>query len=56
VTLSGRLETRSDANLLVELTRRLDGVASVNDGLSWEFDNTKVDVATPYGVGPRSNW
>jgi CBS domain-containing protein len=56
VTLRGRLETRSDANLLVELASRLDGVASVHDDLSWEFDNTKVDIATPYGAGPRTNW
>jgi CBS domain-containing protein len=56
VTLRGRLDTRSDANLLVELTSRLDGVASVKDELSWEFDNTRIDVATPYGAGPRTNW
>lgn len=56
VTLRGRLETRSDANLLVELASRLDGVASVREDLSWEFDNTKVDIATPYGAGPRTNW
>ena len=57
LTLRGRMETRSDANLLVELTKRLDGVASVTDELSWEYDNTKLDLAgTPYEVNPRSNW
>jgi hypothetical protein len=51
------METRSDANLLVELTKRLDGVASVTDELSWEYDNTRLDRAgTPYQVNPRSNW
>lgn len=44
VVLSGRLETRSDAQLLAELTRRLDGVASVSDQLSWSYDNTKLEV------------
>jgi CBS domain-containing protein len=47
VSLSGRLETRSDAQLLIELTRRLDGVVSVADGLRWEVDNTKVEMTTP---------
>jgi len=50
VALSGRLETRSDAQLLAELTRRLDGVASVNDQLSWSYDNTKLEAPTPRPV------
>lgn len=47
VVLTGRLETRSDAQLLTELTRRLDGVASVNDQLSWSYDNTKLEMPSP---------
>lgn len=53
VVLSGRLETRSDAQLLLELTRRLDGVASVQDQLTWSYDNTKLEVTTPR---PGNNW
>jgi CBS domain-containing protein len=53
VVLSGRLETRSDAQLLTELTRRLDGVTSVNDQLSWSYDNTKLEMPTPR---PGRNW
>jgi CBS domain-containing protein len=47
VVLSGRLETRSDAQLVAELTNRLDGVASVNDQLSWSYDNTKLETPMP---------
>lgn len=57
VTLEGSLETRTDAELLLELTKRLDGVASVKDSLSWEVDNTKVDVVSPVrGVPHRRSW
>lgn len=56
VVLRGKLETRSDANLLVELTKRLDGVASVADHLDWEVDNTKVEMVGPPVTHPRRNW
>lgn len=54
VVLRGRLETRSDANLLVELTKRLDGVASVGDHVDWEIDNTKVEMTSPPVGFPRA--
>jgi CBS-domain-containing membrane protein len=53
VTLTGRLETRSDAQLLVELARRLDGVVSVADHLTWDIDNTKLEMVSPPMAGPR---
>lgn len=53
VVLSGRLETRSDAALLNELTRRLDGVVSVEDRLGWRLDNTKLQMVPP---PPGRNW
>jgi CBS domain-containing protein len=56
VMLSGQMETRSDANLLVELTRRLDGVTSVGDHLTWEVDNTKLEMVSPPAGYPRHNW
>lgn len=55
VVLRGRLETRSDANLLVELTKRLDGVASVADHLDWDIDNTKVEMVSPPVGYPRAS-
>ena len=47
VVMSGRLETRSDAELLVEFTRRLDGVASVKSNLTFEVDNAKIETMPP---------
>lgn len=51
VRLSGRLGTRTDAQLLVELVKRVDGVASVADELSWEVDNTRQHRLTPPNGG-----
>lgn len=53
VSLSGRLQTKSDAQLLVELTKRLDGVVSVSDSLTWEIDNTRLEMTTP---PPGPSW
>lgn len=55
LVLSGHLETRSDATLLVELAGRLDGVVSVEDHLTWEIDNTKLEMVSP-PPDPRRNW
>jgi CBS domain-containing protein len=46
VELHGHLETKSDAVLLEDLTKRLDGVVSVNSQLTWEIDNTKLEMTT----------
>lgn len=45
--LSGHVETRSDAELLVELAGRLDGVVSVKSTLTWSVDNTKLEMVFP---------
>lgn len=50
VVLTGRLETKSDADLLVSLTERLDGVASAHAELTWELDNTKLDTTSRVSV------
>lgn len=47
VELHGHLETKSDAVLLEDLTGRLDGVVSVNSHLTWEIDNTRLEMTTP---------
>lgn len=55
--LTGNMETKSDAQLLVELTKRLDGVASVDDRLTWEIDNTKLEmIGAPRPTYPSGNW
>ncbi len=56
VSLQGRLETKSDASLLVELTKRLDGVTSVHDHLDFEVDNTKLEMVSPPMGYARGNW
>jgi CBS-domain-containing membrane protein len=56
IVLVGQMETKSDASLLVELTRRLDGVVSVKDKLTWEIDNTNLEMVSPPPLYPRGNW
>lgn len=57
VTLDGTLETKSEKGLLLELTKRLDGVVSVEDCLGWEIDNTKLEVVGPLrDIGRRRTW
>jgi CBS domain-containing protein len=56
VVLSGKLDNRSDATLLAELTRRVDGVVSVTNHLQWDFDDTKADFSSPPPEVPRPNW
>lgn len=48
VVLEGRLETKSDADLLEDLAGRLDGVISVQSRLTWEVDNTRLETAHRY--------
>jgi CBS domain-containing protein len=57
VVLEGQLETKSDAVLLEDLAGRLDGVVSVKSRLTWEVDNTKLEmVSPPPGMPPHGNW
>lgn len=56
VVLSGHLEFYSDAALLVELTRRVDGVISVADRLTYDVDNRKVEIPSPPAEPPRRDW
>jgi CBS domain-containing protein len=57
VTLRGRLETRSDAELLAELTSRVDGVMSVANHLEFEVDNLKLDMTSlSPSIGAPRNW
>ena len=54
VSLSGTLETQTDAELLVELARRLDGVVSVQDRLTWSVGNSGLEMMPP--VPSRRGW
>lgn len=53
VTLTGRLERRSDITIAVNTTRRVDGVVAVVDQLSYRIDDTHmrpVEQAALHGV------
>jgi CBS domain-containing protein len=49
VTLTGQVETRSLALLVVQLTRGVAGVVDVVDQLRFEFDDTAVARSRAYG-------
>ncbi|WP_406723819.1 CBS domain-containing protein [Streptomyces sp. GD-15H] len=57
VTLTGRLERRSDASVAVGVTGRLDGVVAVVDQLSYRIDDTRMRPAGQAAVhGVADNW
>jgi CBS domain-containing protein len=47
VTLTGRLENRTEAHLLEELTRRITGVVSVHSSVEFEVDDERMGKAYP---------
>lgn len=47
VTLSGRLENRTEAHLLEELSRRISGVVKVDSHLEFEVDDERVGKRYP---------
>ena len=48
VILQGELPTRSEARMLEELSRRLDGVVAVDSNVTWKIDDSKLQG----GVAP----
>jgi CBS domain-containing protein len=46
-SISGEVPRRSDARILEELTRRLDGIVHVETDLTWELDDTRTDRPRP---------
>lgn len=51
VTLSGRVERRSDAEILVRLAADIDGVVAVVDRLMFRWDDTNVRPAPMFAAG-----
>lgn len=47
VSLSGTLENRTEAHLLEELTRRIDGVIRVESALTFEIDDQRIEKMYP---------
>lgn len=52
VTLIGRTDRHSTAQLAVKLTQAVPGVVEVSDRLGFEFDDRKLARASHYGPGP----
>lgn len=52
VTLVGRTDRYSTAQLAVRLTQAVPGVVRVVDGLGYEFDDRRVTEANDYGPAP----
>jgi CBS domain-containing protein len=42
-SIIGEVPRRSDARILEELTRRLDGIVNVETDLTWELDDTRIE-------------
>lgn len=52
VTLSGRLETKTDAELLPRFVERVPGVVSVDSHLTWQYEDEplpRIDPRAPAG-------
>ncbi|MET7402424.1 CBS domain-containing protein [Dactylosporangium sp. NPDC005572] len=50
VTLTGKVDRRSTAQIAVRLVRALDGVVGVTDALEWGFDDTTVQRRYTFDV------
>jgi CBS domain-containing protein len=60
VRLTGELETRSLARILVRLASSVEGVVGVEDRLRWRLDDTDLGMPTPplairYSAGERDH-
>ena len=54
VTLAGRVQFRSTAELIARLTRQVPGVVAVADGLTYDIDDNLISgsrIGTPFSFG-----
>ncbi|MCH5671952.1 CBS domain-containing protein [Streptomyces gilvus] len=56
VTLTGRLERRSEKSVALSMTRRLDGVVAVVDRLTYRYDDTRHQPAARAPHGVSEDW
>jgi CBS domain-containing protein len=56
VSLTGKVQRRSDAELLVRLGRRVPGVVDVRSTLTWEWDDSHPGKERPARVPTASAW
>lgn len=53
VTLTGQVETKTDAELLPRFVERVAGVVSVKSNLTWEYEERKLERSDPRVGVPR---
>ncbi|MFC3571992.1 CBS domain-containing protein [Streptomyces yaanensis] len=56
VTLAGRLERKSDAEIAVSMTPRIDGVVAVVDQLTYRLDDSHLQPARQGPHGVTEDW
>ena len=56
VTLDGHIERRSEAEIAVSMTRRIDGVVGVVDKLTYRFDDAHLEPAEQALHGVQEDW
>ncbi|MEU1464262.1 CBS domain-containing protein [Streptomyces sp. NPDC005727] len=56
VTLAGRMERKSDTEIAVSMTRRIDGVVAVVDRLTYRLDDSHLRPARHQPHGVTEDW
>jgi hypothetical protein len=56
VTLTGHVERRSEAEIAVSMTDRIDGVVAVVDRLTYRLDDTHLRPDEPALHGVTEEW
>ncbi|MCH0565721.1 MULTISPECIES: CBS domain-containing protein [unclassified Streptomyces] len=56
VTLSGRLERRSETEIAVSMTRQIDGVVGVVGDLTWNLDDSRLQPEAQALHGVADDW
>ncbi|WRZ88927.1 CBS domain-containing protein [Streptomyces sp. NBC_01007] len=56
ITLDGQVERRSEAEIAVAMSRRIDGAVGVVDKLTYRFDDAHLRPAEPSVHGVTENW
>ncbi|MDQ0913426.1 CBS domain-containing protein [Streptomyces canus] len=56
VTLSGQMERKSETEIAVSMTRRIDGVAAVVDEFTWRLDDARLSPDEQALHGVADDW
>ncbi|MFF7928282.1 BON domain-containing protein [Streptomyces mirabilis] len=56
VTLFGQMERKSEPEIAVSMTRRIDGVVAVVDQLSYRWDDSRIQAEEQKYHGVTEDW